>query len=149
MTLCWSHISLLGRLIADRIAHYERLRNLRTALEDTWSRSADMKHCRDLEEKAFIRWDKKMVKKERHYMVFILLLFFMFNFVVKISLHLISLSLYFSFIQQLCWILKSDWSEGIAYLKHHKLPGPVTGLKLCSCVTTYSTYPIYFTNVTE
>ncbi|XP_047007306.1 coiled-coil domain-containing protein 81 isoform X2 [Ictalurus punctatus] len=42
-------------LIADRIAHYERLRNLRTALENTWSHSADLKHCRDLEERAFIR----------------------------------------------------------------------------------------------
>ncbi|KAB5523362.1 hypothetical protein PHYPO_G00151670 [Pangasianodon hypophthalmus] len=42
-------------LIADRIASYERLKNLRTALEDTWSRSADLKHCRELEESAFIR----------------------------------------------------------------------------------------------
>lgn len=65
MRLCWSYISLLGRLIADRIAHYERLRNLRTALENTWSHSADLKHCRDLEERAFIRWDKKMVKKKK------------------------------------------------------------------------------------
>ncbi|KAK2817912.1 hypothetical protein Q7C36_021845 [Tachysurus vachellii] len=42
-------------LIADRINHYERLRKVRTALEDTWTRSADLKHCRDMEERAFIR----------------------------------------------------------------------------------------------
>ncbi|TSK17776.1 Polycomb protein eed [Bagarius yarrelli] len=42
-------------LIADRIGRYERLRNLRTALEDTWARSAELKHFRDLEERAFIR----------------------------------------------------------------------------------------------
>ncbi|KAI5629536.1 hypothetical protein C0J50_7928 [Silurus asotus] len=41
--------------IADRIARYERLRNLWTALERTWSHSADLKHGRDLEERAFIR----------------------------------------------------------------------------------------------
>ncbi|XP_027012263.1 coiled-coil domain-containing protein 81 isoform X1 [Tachysurus fulvidraco] len=42
-------------LIADRINRYERLRKVRTALEDTWTRSADLKHCRDMEERAFIR----------------------------------------------------------------------------------------------
>ncbi|KAM9455223.1 coiled-coil domain-containing protein 81-like [Clarias gariepinus] len=43
------------QLIADRISRYERLRDLRTSLEDTWSRSAGLKHFRDLEERAFIR----------------------------------------------------------------------------------------------
>ncbi|XP_036413216.1 coiled-coil domain-containing protein 81-like [Colossoma macropomum] len=42
-------------LIADRISCYERLRSLRASLEDTWNRSADLKHHRDLEERAFIR----------------------------------------------------------------------------------------------
>ncbi|KAK3511118.1 hypothetical protein QTP70_031687 [Hemibagrus guttatus] len=42
-------------LIAGRINRYERLRNLKTALEDAWFRSADLKHCRDMEERAFIR----------------------------------------------------------------------------------------------
>ncbi|KAL7845824.1 hypothetical protein AOLI_G00240160 [Acnodon oligacanthus] len=42
-------------LIADRISRYERLRSLRASLEDTWNRSADLKHHRDLEERAFIR----------------------------------------------------------------------------------------------
>ncbi|KAG7315736.1 hypothetical protein KOW79_020602 [Hemibagrus wyckioides] len=42
-------------LNADRINRYERLRKLKTVLEDAWSRSADLKHCRDLEERAFIR----------------------------------------------------------------------------------------------
>ncbi|XP_060754261.1 coiled-coil domain-containing protein 81-like [Neoarius graeffei] len=42
-------------LVADRISRYERLKKLSTALEETWSRSADLKRCRDLEERAFIR----------------------------------------------------------------------------------------------
>ena len=58
LTVC-CYSSLLCRLIADRISCYERLRSLRASLEDTWNRSADLKHHRDLEERAFIRWDRQ------------------------------------------------------------------------------------------
>ncbi|XP_071186852.1 coiled-coil domain-containing protein 81-like [Salvelinus alpinus] len=42
-------------LINDHINRFEKLRNLRASLEDTWRRSADLKRHRDREEKEFIR----------------------------------------------------------------------------------------------
>ncbi|XP_034145532.1 coiled-coil domain-containing protein 81 isoform X2 [Esox lucius] len=42
-------------LIEDRIDRFCKLRNLRASLEDTWSRSAELKRQRDLEEREFIR----------------------------------------------------------------------------------------------
>ncbi|XP_072512802.1 coiled-coil domain-containing protein 81-like isoform X2 [Salminus brasiliensis] len=48
-------------LMADRISRYKRLQNLRASLEDTWSRSTDLKRHRDLEEKAFIRSGSRLL----------------------------------------------------------------------------------------
>ncbi|KAM9397219.1 coiled-coil domain-containing protein 81-like isoform 2-T2 [Salvelinus alpinus] len=42
-------------LINDHINRFEKLRNLRASLEDTWRHSADLKRHRDREEKEFIR----------------------------------------------------------------------------------------------
>ncbi|XP_045555443.1 coiled-coil domain-containing protein 81 [Salmo salar] len=42
-------------LINDHINRFEKLRNLRASLEETWRRSADLKRHRDREEKEFIR----------------------------------------------------------------------------------------------
>ncbi|KAG9262347.1 coiled-coil domain-containing protein 81 isoform X1 [Astyanax mexicanus] len=48
-------------LIADRISRYEKLRNVRASLEDTWTRSADLKHHRDQEERDFIRSGSRLL----------------------------------------------------------------------------------------
>ncbi|XP_064817982.1 coiled-coil domain-containing protein 81-like [Oncorhynchus masou masou] len=42
-------------LINDHINRFEKLRDLRASLEDTWRRSADLKRHRDREEKEFIK----------------------------------------------------------------------------------------------
>ncbi|XP_029603298.1 coiled-coil domain-containing protein 81 isoform X1 [Salmo trutta] len=42
-------------LINDHINRFEKLRNLRASLEETWRRSANLKRHRDREEKEFIR----------------------------------------------------------------------------------------------
>ncbi|KAL1021775.1 hypothetical protein UPYG_G00017790 [Umbra pygmaea] len=53
-----SEMEMLNRtrkeLINDRINHFCKLRNMRASLEDTWSRSAGLKRCRDLKEREFI-----------------------------------------------------------------------------------------------
>uniref|UniRef100_A0A8B9JZS1 Coiled-coil domain containing 81 n=1 Tax=Astyanax mexicanus TaxID=7994 RepID=A0A8B9JZS1_ASTMX len=48
-------------LIADRISRYEKLRNVQASLEDTWTRSADLKHHRDQEERDFIRSGSRLL----------------------------------------------------------------------------------------
>ncbi|KAM4630491.1 coiled-coil domain-containing protein 81-like [Polymixia lowei] len=42
-------------LILDRITRFEKTRNLRSSLEDTWRRSSKLKNQRDEEEKRFLR----------------------------------------------------------------------------------------------
>ncbi|XP_071389723.1 coiled-coil domain-containing protein 81-like [Centroberyx affinis] len=42
-------------LILDRISRFEKKRNMRASLEDTWSRSAGLKHQREDEERRFLR----------------------------------------------------------------------------------------------
>ncbi|XP_041115501.1 coiled-coil domain-containing protein 81-like [Polyodon spathula] len=40
-------------LIADRVAHYDKLRSWRASLEETWAKTAEAKRQRDLEEEQF------------------------------------------------------------------------------------------------
>uniref|UniRef100_UPI003AB0DE24 coiled-coil domain-containing protein 81-like n=1 Tax=Centroberyx gerrardi TaxID=166262 RepID=UPI003AB0DE24 len=42
-------------LILDRISRFEKKQNMRASLEDTWSRSAGLKHQREDEERRFLR----------------------------------------------------------------------------------------------